>query len=108
MKNIILAALIGFSLPVFADVPFQPTRTETEWKMSIKEFDSKIMLKDYCDRIGAATGHKEVGCTIFDPNTHTCIINVMSLQSSQDHDTMNVWGHELAHCKYGRYHTVEQ
>jgi hypothetical protein len=63
-------------------------------------------LKNHCEDIGAKVGEREAGCTEFYPSTHTCVINVLNLRSSEDRDQMNVWGHELAHCKYGKYHTV--
>jgi hypothetical protein len=33
-----------------------------------------------------------------------CEIHVVQLQSQNDTDQMETWGHELAHCVYGSYH----
>ena len=110
MKHaLIYAALLAVAAPAMAEVAFEPTRHEDSWVMTVHEFESRGRLASYCESIGAQIAPRgEAGCAVFDPNTKTCTINVLSLQNSEDRDQMNVWGHELAHCKYGRYHSTPQ
>ena len=96
------------SVAAFAeDEPFTPTRHEDQFTMRIKEYNSVNGLREACAKIGAQTNANEGGCATFDTVTKSCTIYVLKLQSSDDRNEMSLWGHELAHCKYGKYHSVD-
>lgn len=108
MKKIILASLIALSLNAFAEPePFKPTRHEDQFTMRINEYNTVKRLREACADLGAQTNYNEGGCAVFDNVTKSCTIYVLKLKNSEDRDEMGLWGHELAHCKYGKYHSVD-
>ena len=107
MRTAITIAALLVAAGALADEPFAPTRHEDQWAMRVQEMSSLTSLRAKCEDMGAKVGTREAGCATFDPNVKLCTIYVLKLESSEARDQMWVWGHELAHCKYGRYHTVE-
>jgi len=82
----------------------KPTRFTEEFTMVVKVVEFRKM-EQLCSKLG--TGYSSNGCSVTNLDTKTCTIYVPEVLQMDDTKGMKIWGHELMHCVYGKYHHTE-
>lgn len=94
---------------VFAgETPLLQDRNEEVWATSIVEVPDFDNIADVCEALGAeanATYSNVGGCNSFNTATKRCVIYVHAPRYLEDYKRFAILGHELWHCKHGRFHS---
>lgn len=69
-------------------------------------YSSRERLQEAYKRsnVGAPGNERVEGFAQWNPDNNSCIIYVSKVEWVRDSE-MGTWGHELAHCIYGSFHT---
>lgn len=80
-----------------------PTRDDKTFKMTV-EVVSAAKMVEFCSALGVE--YKANGCNKFNLDTKECIIYVTEPTNVGDTEKFAVIGHELWHCRYGKWHST--
>lgn len=79
----------------------KPEFVKDEMVIRVHVFDNKKDLHEAIQKYNPKDLQWVAGLSVFSPDDNRCDIYVLKIRKESDLDT---WGHELAHCKYGRWH----
>jgi len=85
----------------------------SQFPITVHVFDTRAQMQRAIDDINNR-GDEVDGFSAWylrskaDPTMTRCDLYVVRPSSVNDHSQMTTWGHELAHCVYGTYHTEGQ
>lgn len=99
----VLVVLAVFHTAVRAE-DIIPTRNEDEVVVRLL-LGTRIHVKSECERLGVKF-QSEGGCAITytDTTPKLCVVWATLPESTEDHERLEILGHELLHCFKGRYH----
>ena len=106
MKFALAIALFACGMTAHAETVV-PTRDDSTFSLEIR-FMSRSAALEACKNLGAWSGSQPrgnatVGCNLFYPDSHRCVVIVPEPTEVDDIAT-TVLGHEVLHCARGRYH----
>ena len=104
----VVGLLLGLAtVSACGETPIAPTRDESSWTTIIVAIPDFRNIADVCEHLGAqanATHSNEGGCNTFNRDTRVCTIYVHLPRYFEDYKRFEVMGHELEHCKFGKWH----
>lgn len=82
-------------------VPLKQTRDVDKFTTQIVNVDSG-QIANVCTKLGVP--YEANGCTAYYPDKNHCVIYIMPQRFMHDAERLALIGHELWHCRYGKWH----
>jgi hypothetical protein len=103
MKTIAVIGLLSLLLAACGgeSEPLRQTRDDREFTVSMHIVDERDIAKT-CADLGVL--YEANGCAAFNLDTKHCDVYVMPQRFAHDGERLETIGHELWHCRFGRWH----